>query len=162
MQIHRSGPGHIAMYIEGAEVAARGWQELDETHVRNLADTALDELGLRSSPHLIESYAAADGGALIFVSLRDGTAQTAYYAFADADSLLDAIRTGGVGPEAVRCYRYDGMYILALDGSRLSRRELPHLCEFGVRLRAGSLFEAVLAEHGTALCCYAKEAAPGP
>lgn len=159
MRIHRSGPEHIAMYIEGAEVAARGWQELDETHVRSLTDTALDELGLRSSPHMIESYAAADGGALIFVSLRDGTAQTAYYAFADADSLLDAIRTGGTSPDAARCYRYDGMYILALDGSELPQGGLPHLCEFGVRLRAGSLLEAVLAEHGTALCCHSKEAA---
>lgn len=147
MRIQRSGSEHFSMYIDGAEVSARGWSELDEAHVRDLADSALCELGLQSEPHVIESYAASDGGALIFVSLRDRTAQEVYFAFADADALLDALPVCAVDVSGARCFHYEDLYILALNpGSPAGC--LRRLSEFGVRLRAGALMGSVLAEHG--------------
>lgn len=153
MVIHRSGR-HIAMYIDGAEVAANGWGELDEKQLRVLADEALGELGLSAvPPREIESYAAADGGALVFVRLAgDGENPAhveAFYAFSDEADLREAKDFWEAELADPKVFFYDGQYILALSGSgRDFEVMLFRLCEFGVRLRAGALFRAVLEEHG--------------
>ena len=150
MQIHRTGP-NIALYIDGAEVAAKGWGELDETRLRSITDEALGTLGLAElPPREIESYAAADGGALVFVRIQEEIRRReTFYAFDDADAMLDALAACGFGTrdEGPGLYFYSGQYILALD----KKADRPPLCEFGARLRAGALFRAVLEEHGEVL-----------
>ena len=174
MLIHRAGP-HIALYIDGAEVSANGWGELDEARLRSLAEEAMGQLGLAAPPRVIEAFPAADGGALVFVRFREtnasckaigacdpgedrnasglcciGTEQReTFYAFDGADALLDALRACGIPTQAAGIYRYNGQYILAVTGSGAAFQAVSaRLPEFGVRLRAGVLARAMLEEHG--------------
>ena len=111
MIIHRSGVNGIALYIDAGEMAACGFDELEEDNARALAEVAINDLGITASLSGIEAF-SGNGGAMIFAYLR-ARPRAAIFEFSCLDNLLDAARAACyLAPERSSLFFLDGKYIL--------------------------------------------------